>query len=63
MAIGKGFFDDECVGGMVGKGIAERGGFGGALGGMVVTAGLDDAAEFAVGVREAGVGFLDVHLR
>ena len=61
VAVCEGFFDDEGVGGVVVEGIAKGGGFGGALGGMVVAGCLDDFAEFAVGGCEAGVGFLDVH--
>ena len=50
VAVGEGFFDDECIGGVVGEWVAEGGGFGCALSGGVVADGLDDAAEFAVGV-------------
>lgn len=60
VAVGEGFFDDEGVGGVVVEGVADGGGFGGALRGVVVAGGLDDAAEFAVGGCEAGLGFLDV---
>ena len=62
VAVGEGFFHDEGVGGVVVEGVADGGGFGGALGGVVVARGLDDAAEFAVGGCEAGLGFLDVEL-
>lgn len=61
VAVCEGFFYDEGVSGVVVKRVAEGSGFGGALGGMVVACCLDDAAEFAVGAGEAGVGFLDVH--
>ena len=61
MAIGEGFFDDEGVGGVVIQRVAESGGFGGALGGMVVACCLDYLAEFAVGTCETRVRFLDVH--
>ena len=49
VAVCEGFFDDEGVGGVVVEGVRERGGFGGALGGVVVACCLDDAAELAVG--------------
>ena len=61
MAVCEGFFDDEGVGGVVIERVTEGGGFGGTLGGMVVTCCLDYLAEFAVGTGEAGMGFLDVH--
>lgn len=60
VSIGEGFFDDEGVGGVIVEGVAYGGGFGGALRGVVIASGLDDAAEFAVGGCEAGLGFLDV---
>lgn len=60
VSVREGFFDDEGVGGVVVEGVADGGGFGGALRGVVVAGGLDDAAEFAVGGCEAGLGFLDV---
>lgn len=47
---------------MVIEGVAEGGGFSGALGCVVVACCLDDLAEFAVGACQAGVGFLDVQL-
>jgi hypothetical protein len=56
------FFHDEGVGRVVGERVAEGGRFRGALRGVVVARGLDDAAELAVGEREARVRFLDVHL-
>lgn len=58
----EGFFHDEGVPRVVGEGVAEGGRFGGALCGVVVAGGLDDAPEFAVGVGEAWVRFLHVHL-
>ena len=61
MPVREGFFDDEGVRGVVVQGVAEGGGFGGALGGVVVAGRLDDFAEFTVGAREAGVSFLHVH--
>lgn len=62
MSVREGFFDDEGVGGVVVERVANGGGFGGALCGVVVAGRLDDAAEFAVGGCEAGLGFLDVEL-
>lgn len=62
VSVREGFFDDKGVGRVVVERVAESGGLGGALGGMVVARGLDDLAEFAVSAGEAGVGFLDVHL-
>ncbi len=61
MTVCEGFFDDEGVRGVVVERIAESGGFGSALGGVVVARCLDDFAEFAVSSCEAGVGFLNVH--
>lgn len=61
MAVGEGFFDDEGVGGVVVERVAEGGGFGGALGGVVVACCLDYFTEFAVGACESGVGFLNMH--
>ena len=61
VAVREGFFDDEGVGGVVIERVAEGGGFGGTLGGMVVACGLDYLPEFAEGTCEARVGFLDVH--
>ena len=49
MSVCEGFFDDEGVGGVVVEGVGECGGFGGALGGVVVACCLDYAAELAVG--------------
>lgn len=60
--IREGFFYDEGVGGVIVEGIAEGGGFGGALSGVVVACGLNDFAKLAVGACEAWVGLLNVHL-
>ena len=62
MAVRECFLYDEGVAGVVHQRVAEGGGFGCALGGVIVAGRLDDFAEFAVGGREAGVGFLDVEL-
>lgn len=62
VAVREGFFHDEGVRGVVVQRVAEGGGFGGALCGVVVACGLDDLAEFAVGASEARVGLLDMHL-
>ena len=61
VAVREGFFDDERVGRVVVQRVAEGGGFGGTLGGVVIASCLDYLAEFAVGTCEARVCFLDVH--
>lgn len=61
LAVGEGFFDDEGVLGVVLEWVADGGGLGGCLGGVVVAHGLDDSAEFPVGVGETGMRFLNVH--
>src|SRR2546421_645776 len=61
MSVCECLFDNEGVGGVVVERIAESCGFGGFLFGMVVAAGLDDTAQFAEGLGEARVRFLDVH--
>ncbi len=58
----EGFLNDESIGGVVVEGIAKGGGFGGALGGVVVACGLDDLAKLAVGACKAWMCLLDVHL-
>lgn len=62
VSVCEGFFHDECVAAVVSERVAEGGRFGGALRGVIVARCLNDAPEFAVGVREARVRFLYVHL-
>lgn len=62
VAVGESLFNNESVRGVVVQGIAKRGSFGSALGGVIVTGGLDNAAEFAIGGCKAGLGFLNVEL-
>lgn len=58
----EGFFHDEGVAAVVGEGVAKGSRFSGALRGVIIACCLDDATEFAVGVGEARVRFLYVHL-
>lgn len=57
LAVGKGFFDNERILGVVGERVGERGGFGGGLGGVEITDRLNGFAELAVGVRHSLMTF------
>ena len=63
VSVGQRFFDDEGVGGMIIEGVPECRRFGRSLCGVVVATGLDDSSELAICISEAGMGFLNVHLR
>lgn len=55
------FFNNKGVRSVVAERIPQCRGFSSALGCVIVATLLNDSAEFAVGMREAGVRFLDVH--